>query len=30
MIPSGATHTEMLLGPEQVTGQVEKAAEALV
>jgi len=30
MIPSGAAHTEMLLGPEQVTGKVEKAAEALV
>jgi acetolactate synthase-1/2/3 large subunit len=30
MIPSGATHTEMLLGPEQVTGHVEKSAEALV
>ncbi|MFN3370676.1 MAG: acetolactate synthase 3 large subunit [Sphingomonadaceae bacterium] len=30
MIPSGATHTEMLLGPEQVSGTVDKAAEALV
>jgi acetolactate synthase-1/2/3 large subunit len=30
MIPSGATHTEMLLGPEQVSGTVDRAAEALV
>lgn len=30
MIPSGAAHTEMLLGPEQVSGTVDKAAEALV
>ncbi len=30
MIPSGATHTEMLLGPDQVAGKVNKAAEALV
>jgi hypothetical protein len=30
MIPSGATHTEMLLGPDQVAGKVDKSAEALV
>jgi acetolactate synthase I/II/III large subunit len=30
MIPSGATHTEMLLGPDQVSGKVDKSAEALV
>jgi acetolactate synthase-1/2/3 large subunit len=30
MIPSGATHTEMLLGPDQVAGKVTKSAEALV
>jgi acetolactate synthase-1/2/3 large subunit len=30
MIPSGATHTEMLLGPDQVAGRVDKSAEALV
>jgi acetolactate synthase-1/2/3 large subunit len=30
MIPSGATHTEMLLGPDQVKGKVDRAAEALV
>jgi len=30
MIPSGAAHTEMLLGPDQVAGKVDKSAEALV
>jgi acetolactate synthase-1/2/3 large subunit len=30
MIPSGATHTEMLLGAGQVAGKVAKSAEALV
>jgi acetolactate synthase-1/2/3 large subunit len=30
MIPSGAAHTEMLLGPGQVAGKVDAAAEALV
>jgi acetolactate synthase-1/2/3 large subunit len=30
MIPSGAAHTEMLLGPAQVAGTVDAAAEALV
>jgi acetolactate synthase-1/2/3 large subunit len=30
MIPSGAAHTEMLLGPDQVAGRVDRAAEALV
>jgi acetolactate synthase-1/2/3 large subunit len=30
MIPSGATHVEMLLGPDQVAGKVAKSAEALV
>ncbi len=30
MIPSGATHTEMLLGPADVAGKVDKSAEALV
>jgi acetolactate synthase-1/2/3 large subunit len=30
MIPSGASHTEMLLGPAQVEGKVDAAAEALV
>ena len=30
MIPSGATHTEMLLGPDQGAGKVDKSAEALV
>ncbi len=30
MIPSGATHVEMILGPDQVSGKVAKSAEALV
>ncbi len=30
MIPSGAAHTEMLLGPDDVEGALDKAAEALV
>jgi acetolactate synthase-1/2/3 large subunit len=30
MIPSGAAHTEMLLGPGDVEGSIDKAAEALV
>ena len=30
MIPSGATHVEMLLSPDQVAGKVTKSAEALV
>ncbi len=30
MIPSGATHVEMILGPDQVAGKVDRAAEALV
>ncbi|MFN7177581.1 MAG: thiamine pyrophosphate-dependent enzyme, partial [Thermaurantiacus sp.] len=30
MIPSGAAHTEMLLGPAQVAGKVDASAEALV
>ncbi|WP_448585780.1 acetolactate synthase 3 large subunit [Thermaurantiacus sp.] len=30
MIPSGAAHTEMLLGPGQATGRMDAAAEALV
>ncbi len=30
MIPSGATHVEMILGPDQVAGKVNRAAEALV
>ncbi len=30
MIPSGATHTEMLLSPDQVAGKIAKSAEALV
>jgi len=30
MIPSGATHVEMILGPDQVAGKVAKSAEALV
>ena len=30
MIPSGATHTEMLLASDHVSGRVEKSAEALV
>ncbi|WP_199554912.1 acetolactate synthase 3 large subunit [Sandaracinobacteroides hominis] len=30
MIPSGASHVDMILGPEQVEGKVDKSAEALV
>jgi acetolactate synthase I/II/III large subunit len=30
MIPSGAAHTDMLLGPDQVAGRVSAGAEALV
>ncbi|MGQ5700896.1 acetolactate synthase 3 large subunit [Sandaracinobacteroides sp. A072] len=30
MIPSGAAHTDMLLGPDQVSGSFDRAAEALV
>ncbi|QMW22952.1 acetolactate synthase 3 large subunit [Sandaracinobacteroides saxicola] len=30
MIPSGAAHTDMILGPEQVAGSVSAGAEALV